>query len=395
MNDELANLSECRKQACSVLGFWPGGYRAGIYLDLDRCFAFGRHWVSTPLINVSPFWIANGRKLISFNVSNIVDNAVLFRMVFAHPIHVVDSHTEGEPTRVVISGGPDLGHGPIAHRLRRFETDFDHFRSAIVCEPRGSEVIVGALLLDPVQADSCAAVIFFNDVGYLGMCGHGTIGVLTTLAHLGKIKAGTHKIETPVGIVQATLHADASVTVDNVPSYRYRANVEVDVPLYGSFTGDIAWGGNWFFLVSESPCELTVANRAQLLAVSIAIRDTLQKKGITGIEGAMIDHIEFFSAPKNTENSSRNFVLCPGLSFDRSPCGTGTSAKMACLYDDRKLAPGVVWSQEGILGTVFHGSVREGSDGEVNPSIRGRAWVTGESRLLFSENDPFSQGIKF
>jgi 4-hydroxyproline epimerase len=311
------------------------------------------------------------------------------------PIHVIDSHTEGEPTRVVIAGGPELGLGSISERLQRFCTDFDHFRSGIVCEPRGSEAVVGALLLDPVQPDSSAAVIFFNDVGYLGMCGHGTIGVLTTLAHLGRIRLGLHKIETPVGTVQATLHEDGSVTVENVPSYRYRAAVEVQVPGYGSFTGDVAWGGNWFFLVGDPPWALTVANRNELIAASIAIRAALHANGVTGQDGAYIDHIEFFSEPEDEGNSSRNFVLCPGASFDRSPCGTGTSAKMACLYGDGKLAPGVTWKQEGILGTVLHGSVREGSGGEVNPSIRGRAWVTGESKLLFAGDDPFSQGIKF
>jgi 4-hydroxyproline epimerase len=310
-------------------------------------------------------------------------------------VHVVDSHTEGEPTRVVISGGPDLGDGEIAERLQRFRTQFDHFRSGIVCEPRGSEVVVGALLLTPVHKDACAAVIFFNDVSYLGMCGHGTIGVLSTLAHLGRIGTGLHKLETPVGIVQATLHDDQSVTVENVPSYRYRAGVLVEVPEYGSFRGDIAWGGNWFFLVADPPISLTAENRAYLIAASKAIRAALQRSGITGAEGAYIDHIEFFSAPEDTDNSSRNFVLCPGASFDRSPCGTGTSAKMACLYDDGKLAPGTLWRQEGILGTVFQGSIREGSDGQVNPSIRGRAWITGESKLLFNVDDPFSQGIKF
>jgi 4-hydroxyproline epimerase len=316
-------------------------------------------------------------------------------MELCRTIHVIDSHTEGEPTRVVIEGGPDLGTGSIAERLQRFCTQFDHFRSGIVCEPRGSEVVVGALLLDPVEPDSSAGVIFFNDVGYLGMCGHGTIGVLTTLAHLGRIGVGLHRIETPVGTIQATLHEDGSVTVENVPSYRYRANVPVDVPGYGAFTGDVAWGGNWFFLVAQPPCELTAANRGELVQAAIAIRNALHATGITGNEKAYIDHVEFFSKPENEENSSRNFVLCPGTSFDRSPCGTGTSAKMACLYDDGKLAPGVIWRQEGILGTVFQGSVREGSDGQVNPSIRGRAWVTGESKLLFAGNDPFSHGIKF
>jgi 4-hydroxyproline epimerase len=276
-----------------------------------------------------------------------------------------------------------------------FRESFDHFRSAVVCEPRGSEVIVGALLLEPVHPDSSAAVIFFNDVGYLGMCGHGTIGLLTTLAHLGKIDVGLHTIETPVGIVQATLHEDRSVTVDNVPSYRFRSGVQVEVPGYGIFTGDIAWGGNWFFLIADAPCPITLENRHELIAAATAIRAALHANGITGAEGAYIDHIEFFSAPHDAENSSRNFVLCPGASFDRSPCGTGTSSKMACLYDDGKLPPGDLWKQEGILGTVFQCSVREGQDGEVNASIRGRAWVTSESKLMFAEDDPFAAGIKF
>lgn len=329
------------------------------------------------------------------NVFKIVDNEVLLDMESSRSVHVLDSHTEGEPTRVVIQGGPDLGNGPISQRLQRFSAGFDHFRSAIVCEPRGSEVVVGALLLEPVDRDSSAAVIFFNDVGYLGMCGHGTIGVMTTLAHLGRIKPGLHKIETPVGIVHATLHDDGTVTVDNVPSYRYRAGVEVSVPGYGQVTGDIAWGGNWFFLVGDAPCELTAKNRTELIAAATAIRNALHASGITGSGGAYIDHIEFFSAPGDPKNSSRNFVLCPGASFDRSPCGTGTSAKMACLYDDGKLAPGTPWRQEGILGTVFEGSIRESNDGQVNPSIRGRAWMMGESKLLFADDDPFAQGIKF
>jgi 4-hydroxyproline epimerase len=309
--------------------------------------------------------------------------------------HVIDSHTEGEPTRVVVSGGPNLGKGPLPERLDRFKTHFDDFRSGIVCEPRGSEVIVGALLEEPVQKTSSAAVIFFNDVGYLGMCGHGTIGLVTTLQHMGRIGSGSHRIETPVGDVYAHLHDDGSVTVANVPSYRYRAAVPVDVPGFGSFTGNIAWGGNWFFLIENHPFELTVANRRELVAAATAIRDALQIAGVTGFNGALIDHIEFFSKPMNPENSSRNFVLCPGASFDRSPCGTGTSAKMACLYADGLLQPGELWRQEGILGTVFTGSVQKGINGTVQPTIRGRAWITGESKLLFDAEDPFAQGIRF
>ncbi len=310
-------------------------------------------------------------------------------------LHVIDSHTAGEPTRVVVSGGPGLGQGTLQERLDRLRTHFDGFRSGVICEPRGSEVVVGALLLEPIAPDSSAAVIFFNDVGYLGMCGHGTIGVVTTLAHMGRIGPGWHKLETPVGEVSTYLHDDGSVTVNNVPSYRHRAAVQVDVPSYGLFTGDVAWGGNWFFLVGEHPYELTLENRTKLIAVTTAIRRALQEQGIGGPNGELIDHIEFFSPPMNAENSSRNFVLCPGASFDRSPCGTGTSAKMACLHAEGKLAAGQRWRQEGILGTVFEGSIETNADGTVHPSVRGKAWITGESKLLFTADDPFRDGIRF
>jgi 4-hydroxyproline epimerase len=310
-------------------------------------------------------------------------------------VHVIDSHTEGEPTRVVVAGGPDLGHGDLPGRVKRFRTEFDHFRRGVVCEPRGSEVVVGALLCDPVDSHSTTGVIFFNDVGYLGMCGHGTIGLVTTLAHMGRIGPGQHQIETPVGTVSARLHEDGRVSVSNVSSYRFRASVSVDVPGYRRFAGDIAWAGNWFFLIGEHSFDLSLANRAELITASTAIRSALTSLGITGEGGALIDHIEFFSAPRSAGSSSRNFVLCPGASFDRSPCGTGTSAKMACLYADGKLAPGDIWIQEGILGTCFEGRITEGPNGHVNPVITGRAWITAESKLLFDRTDPFVSGIEF
>lgn len=306
---------------------------------------------------------------------------------------IIDSHTGGEPTRVVISGGPDLGNGSISDRLARFRSEHDAFRSGVVCEPRGSEVVVGALLLEPVKPESAAAVIFFNDVGYLGMCGHGTMGVVTTLAHQGRIKPGVHIIETPVGDVSACLQADGSVTVSNVPSYRYRASVAIEVPGFGRFSGDIAWGGNWFFLISDHPFELAASNRRQLVDAATAVRDALQASGITGEDSGLIDHIEFFSKPHDARNSSRNFVLCPGASFDRSPCGTGTSAKMACLYADRAMAAGDQWRQEGILGTVFTGSFQVNGGGQILPNITGKAWVTAESTFHFNTDDPFSTGI--
>jgi 4-hydroxyproline epimerase len=310
-------------------------------------------------------------------------------------VSVIDSHTEGEPTRVVIAGGPDLGTGDLPGRLGRFKREFDHFRSGVVCEPRGSEVVVGALLCEPLDPASAAGVIFFNDVGYLGMCGHGTIGLVTTLAHMGRITPGEHCIETPVGTVSTRLHEDGRVSVSNVASYRFRASVPVDVPAYGRFTGDIAWSGNWFFLIGDHSFDLSLGNRAELVAAATAVRSALIASGITGEGGALIDHVEFFAKPRIASHSSRNFVLCPGASFDRSPCGTGTSAKLACLHADGKLVPGETWIQEGILGTFFEGKIVEATNGHIRPVITGRAWITAEAKLLFQNNDPFVGGIGF
>jgi 4-hydroxyproline epimerase len=317
-------------------------------------------------------------------------------------IQVIDSHTAGEPTRVVLSLDPedfalDLGTADAATRLAHLRDHHDHLRSAIVCEPRGSEVVVGALLSPPLDPANAASVLFFNDVGYLGMCGHGTIGVITTLAHLGRITPGIHTLETPVGTVQTTLHPDLSVSVDNVPSYRYLAAVTVDVPAHGPVTGDIAWGGNWFFLVGDHGLELSLKHRGQLIAFTAAIRSALIAANITGLNGALIDHIELYTAPHSPANSSRNFVLCPGASFDRSPCGTGTSAKMACEYAAGRLDPGQPWRQEGILDTVFTGSIQPSlaDPNHVLPTITGRAWITAESTLLFDPTDPFRAGIQF
>jgi len=308
-------------------------------------------------------------------------------------IRVIDSHTEGEPTRVVIDGGPDLVGGSLAERRERFRRDFDRYRSAIVNEPRGSDPVVGALLCPPVDPSCAAGVIFFNNVGYLGMCGHGTIGVVVTLAYLGRIAPGTHRIETPVGVVTAELHDEGDVSVGNVPSYRHRKNVVVDAGRFGTFTGDVAWGGNWFFLVNDSREALDLANAERLTEVTWAIRQALTREGVTGADGAEIDHVELFGAPQRDDAQSRNFVLCPGKAYDRSPCGTGTSAKLACLFEDGKLAEGDTWRQESIVGSLFEGSVRV-VDGAIRPTIRGRAFVNAEATLILDESDPFCWGIR-
>lgn len=308
-------------------------------------------------------------------------------------VRVIDSHTGGEPTRLVIAGAPDLGNGSLSERLCRFRNDHDAFRSAVVNEPRGSDVIVGALLCEPVNRACAAGVIYFNNVGYLGMCGHGTIGLIATLHFMGRIGPGEHRIETPVGDVTAILEPDGQVTVNNVPSYRLKHNLPVDVPRYGTVHGDVAWGGNWFFLVREHTMDLSLKNIEELTAFTWAIRLALRGQGITGENNQEIDHIELFGPSEVAGTDSKNFVLCPGKAYDRSPCGTGTSAKLACLYADGKIREGQVWRQESIVGSVFEGSISV-RDGKVYPSIKGSAFVNAESELVLDPKDPFCWGIR-
>lgn len=308
-------------------------------------------------------------------------------------VQVVDSHTGGEPTRVVVAGGPDLGRGSMAERLERFRESHDSFRSAVVNEPRGSDVLVGALLCEPTDSACVAGVIFFNNVGYLGMCGHGTIGLVVTLAHLGRIGAGEHLIETPVGRISARLHETGEVSVFNVASYLYRQKVTVEVPGAGLVTGDIAWGGNWFFLVEGHGQELDLARVDELTSYTARIMEALAAACITGEGGQPIDHIELFGPASHPYLDSRNFVLCPGKSYDRSPCGTGTSAKMASLHAAGKLKPGQIWRQESIVGSVFEGYVTVRDD-RIYPTIKGTAYVNAEATLILNERDPFCMGIR-
>jgi len=306
-------------------------------------------------------------------------------------VRVVDSHTGGEPTRLVLEGGPDLGGGPLAERLQRFRDHFDAYRSAIVNEPRGSDPLVGALLVKPHRADCGLGVIFFNNVGYLGMCGHGTIGLIASLEHLGELAPGAVKIDTPVGAIEADLSVDGRISVDNVVSYRAAQRVAVEVPGIGKVTGDVAWGGNWFFLMSEHGQSIDLPHVEALTDFTWRVRAAINAQGYP-----LVDHIELFAPGKVPGAHSRNFVLCPGKAYDRSPCGTGTSAKLACLAADGKLSEGEDWIQESLIGSTFTGRYRwrDRSKGEIVPTITGTAHVTGESLLRLDPEDPFCWGIR-
>ncbi|MBA1201733.1 4-hydroxyproline epimerase [Pseudomonas capeferrum] len=305
-------------------------------------------------------------------------------------VHIIDSHTGGEPTRLVMTGFPQLVGATMAEKRDALRNQHDHWRRACLLEPRGNDVLVGALYCEPVSPDATCGVIFFNNAGYLNMCGHGTIGLVASLHHLGHISPGVHKIDTPVGPVSATLHDDGAVTVGNVPSYRYRRQVTVEVPGHGPVLGDIAWGGNWFFLVSEHGQTLEMDNVEALTEFTWAMLKALEAQGIHGEDGALIDHVELFAASDKAD--SRNFVMCPGKAYDRSPCGTGTSAKLACLAADGKLQAGETWVQLSITGSQFEG--RYEWEGErIRPFITGRAYMTADATLLIDEQDPFAWGI--
>lgn len=334
-------------------------------------------------------------------------------------IQIIDSHTGGEPTRLVVGGGPDLGQGSLADQVEVFRSKFDDFRKSVVLEPRGSDVHVGALLCEPLNPANHAGVIFFNNTGYLQMCGHGTIGLAVSLVHMGRESEGTLRIETPVGVVLAEVLDQHSVRIQNVDSYRYQKHVEVDVPGYGLVSGDIAWGGNWFFLVNCPDRKFQPDQISSLLTFSSAIRKSLDDQGITGENGGLIDHIELYqhveqaddgidaAEEDNLTGEAVNFVLCPGGAWDRSPCGTGTSAKLACLAADGLLQPGQTWKQTSVIGSSFYGTYemadsfqaapdgcKDSSKGPVIvPSITGQAWVSAESTLLIAESDPFAAGI--
>jgi len=310
-------------------------------------------------------------------------------------IQIVDSHTGGEPTRLVLAGFPALGAPDMAGRLVELRDHHDRYRVACVGEPRSADIVVGALLTPPVSEGSVTGVIFFNNVGYLGMCGHGAIGVVTTLAWQGHIGPGTHRLDTPVGTVACELHTDGSVTVANVASYRARKDVAVEVPGYGPIVGDVSWGGNWFFLVKGYAGQIGHQQIGALTVFTAAVRTALEKAGVRGDDGAVVDHIEVFTVSPAQGCDSRSFVLCPGLAYDRSPCGTGTSAKLACLAADGELAPGKVWRQESVIGSVFEARYRWQPDSSTHilPTITGRAHICGEGRLILDTTDPFCWGI--
>jgi proline racemase len=315
-------------------------------------------------------------------------------MISIPDMRVVDSHTEGEPTRVVIDGWPALAATTMQGRRDELLREHDELRRAVVCEPRGHAAIVGALLTPPVTPGATAGIVFFNNGTYLGMCGHGLIGVVRTLQYLGRLSPGMATFDTPVGVVKTELADDGCVTIENVASRCHKLDVSVNVPGIGKVTGDVAWGGNWFYITEQNLGEISLANAPALTRVTQQIQDALDREGISTIDDYRIDHIELSGPAQRLDADARNFVLCSGGEYDRSPCGTGTSAKMAVLHARGKLKVGQDWRQESVTGSLFTGWLTQGKSGDLIPHIRGTAFVTAESTLRFDDKDPFRFGLE-
>jgi len=308
-------------------------------------------------------------------------------------VRVIDSHTEGEPTRVVIEGWQQPAGATMQERRDNLRRGADHLRRAIVCEPRGHSAIVGALLTPPVTPGATAGIIFFNNGTYLGMCGHGLIGTVRTLEYMGRLKPGKAAFDTPAGRVETELASDGSVTITNVPAHCHALDVAVNVPGLGRVVGDVGYGGNWFFITEQQFGEISIENAPRLTRLTQDIQDALTEQGIAKANGADIDHIELGGPPSRSDADSRNFVLCSGGDYDRSPCGTGTSAKMAVLHARGELAIGEEWRQESVTGSLFTGWLSKGEKDTLIPHIRGTAFVTAEATLLFDRRDPFKDGL--
>ena len=307
----------------------------------------------------------------------------------ANAFRVIDSHTGGEPTRTIVDLDLPMEGLAMDLRLDKIRANFDRYRQAIVREPRGSEIMVGAHLMPPIDPNHHASVVFFNNVGYLGMCGHGMIGVIETLRFLGRIETGLIQVETVAGLVEAELLPDRSVRIQNVPSYRLEKDWQVRTETYGAIRVDIAYGGNWFALAKVEQMDRGETDLAELVRIANEIMFACQK------DFPQVDHVELFGAPKSPGADSRNFVLCPGGMYDRSPCGTGTSAKLACLALDGELLPGANWVQESIVGSTFLASYlwSDSRPQMIIPSIQGRAFINGDVQVIISEEDPYAWGF--
>ena len=311
-------------------------------------------------------------------------------------LRVIDSHTIGEPTRVVLDeslvAGLDLGGGSVRDRRDQFRDRCDHVRSALVGDPRGTTAMVGVILVPPADPTCRFGAFYVNRVGYLDMCGHATIGLAVTLGARGIIEPGDFRLESPAGVVGVTWHGGGEAAFECVPPRRIAQNLALACDDGSQVTGDVATSGLWFYLCRDHGILVEPTAIPALTARAWSIRRALEARGISGDGGEVIDHVVLLGPPRDPGNDGRAFVLCPDGAFDRSPCGTGTSALVGCLFEDGILTAGRTWRQESVLGGVYEASIRRERDILV-PTVRGRAWLTAETTLHFAGDDPYRTGL--
>jgi proline racemase len=330
----------------------------------------------------------------------------------AQVVQAVDSHTAGEPTRIVTGGVPPVRGATMADKRAALQRDHDHLRRALVLEPRGHDAIVLAYLLPPCDPAADLGVVFANDAGYLGMCGHGAIGVATVAVALGMVPAVEPvtevRLDTPAGTVRCRVAVTAgrptSVTITNVPSFLFRQRAVVDVHGFGKVAADIAYGGNWFAFVEAEQLGLAVGkvHLPVLMQAATAVREALVRDGVRGVhpdrgESELVDHVKLFVPLDGDEPGARALTLCPGAAYDRSPCGTGTSAKLAVLHAKGELEVGQWFRSESVLGTSFRARIASttavGRFTAVVPEVEGSAYVTALTQFVIDPNDPCRHGI--
>ena len=333
-------------------------------------------------------------------------------MKFSRSIHAVDSHTMGEPTRVVVGGVPQIPGKNMPEKKKYLEDHLDYLRTAIMLEPRGHNDMFGSIMTAACSPEADFGIIFMDGGGYLNMCGHGSIGAATIAVETGivpmKEPVTEVNMEAPAGLIRAKVDVKngkvQSVSIVNVPAFLYKADQQIDLPGYGKITFDISFGGSFFAIVpaKQLNIKLLPENADKLKVLGIKIRDIINKE--IKIQHPVLEHIktvdlvEFFDETDNPKANLRNVVVFGQGQVDRSPCGTGTSAKLATLHAKGKLKQGEKFVYESIASTLFTGEIvgttKVGEYDAVIPQITGSAYITGFCQYVIDEDDPVKHGFR-
>jgi len=329
-------------------------------------------------------------------------------MKFDRFFTVIDSHTAGHPTRIVVGGLPKVRGGSVAQKRDYIKSKMDYIRTLLCNEPRGHSCMYGAFLVEPSSEDADFGVIFFSTASYDDMCGHGTIGVATVLTEMNMVRREepTTEVtfETPAGLVRVETKVVGgkvkSVSFVNVPAFLYKKDISIDVPGYGEVKGDVAFGGNWFFYVNAKEIGVRVRseNVDALARAGIAIKNEFNKEfDLVHPTNPNISRkllaTSIIDIPVKNKNADQNNIVVEGKWVDRSPCGTGTSGRMAVLFAKNKLGLNEDFVNESITGETFRGRlIGETKVGEypaVVPEITGNAYITGFNHIILDPDDPF------